>query len=299
MIIPPELLSQIDALVASWLPGSEGMGVADVLFGKQAVHRQAAGHAGRGRWPRSRSTSATPGYDPLYRFGFGLAHLTGRRPDGGYGPEAWLPCASPDRSCPTASPATSTSWTAGSPSSRRPAPRRWPAAGWCPGLVDAHCHVGLDEHGEVDREATEAAGGRRPRRRRAAAPRLRQPRRHPLGPGPRRPAPADPDGPAHRPHPALHPRLRVGGRAGRADDVRRAGGAPRRRLGEARRRLDRARPRRPGAVVPGRRVHRGDRDRARARGEGHRALLRHRGAADPHRRRHRLHRARHRADRPT
>jgi imidazolonepropionase-like amidohydrolase len=31
------------------------------------------------------------------------------------------------------------------------------ARGWVlPGLVDAHCHVGLDEHGEVDREATEA-----------------------------------------------------------------------------------------------------------------------------------------------
>ncbi len=30
------------------------------------------------------------------------------------------------------------------------------ASGWIvPGLVDAHCHVGLDEHGEVDREATE------------------------------------------------------------------------------------------------------------------------------------------------
>ncbi len=35
IIIPPELLGQIDALVASWLPGSEGMGVADVLFGKK------------------------------------------------------------------------------------------------------------------------------------------------------------------------------------------------------------------------------------------------------------------------
>ncbi len=31
------------------------------------------------------------------------------------------------------------------------------ASGWVvPGLVDAHCHLGLDEHGEVDREATEA-----------------------------------------------------------------------------------------------------------------------------------------------
>jgi imidazolonepropionase-like amidohydrolase len=31
------------------------------------------------------------------------------------------------------------------------------ASGWVvPGLVDAHCHIGLDEHGEVDRDATEA-----------------------------------------------------------------------------------------------------------------------------------------------
>jgi imidazolonepropionase-like amidohydrolase len=31
------------------------------------------------------------------------------------------------------------------------------ATGWIvPGLVDAHCHIGLDEHGEVDRAATEA-----------------------------------------------------------------------------------------------------------------------------------------------
>jgi imidazolonepropionase-like amidohydrolase len=31
------------------------------------------------------------------------------------------------------------------------------ASGWVvPGLVDAHCHVGLDEHGEVDRDTTEA-----------------------------------------------------------------------------------------------------------------------------------------------
>ena len=34
MIIPPYQLANIDALVASWLPGSEGDGVADVLFGK-------------------------------------------------------------------------------------------------------------------------------------------------------------------------------------------------------------------------------------------------------------------------
>ncbi len=35
-------LGGIDALVASWLPGTEGDGVADVLYGKRAVHRTAS-----------------------------------------------------------------------------------------------------------------------------------------------------------------------------------------------------------------------------------------------------------------
>jgi len=71
MVIPPELLSQIDALVASWLPGSEGMGVADVLFGRK-------GFTGRlpVTWPRSVEQEpinvGDADYDPLYRFGFGL-----------------------------------------------------------------------------------------------------------------------------------------------------------------------------------------------------------------------------------
>ncbi len=71
MIIPPELGVQIDALVASWLPGSEGMGVADVVFGKK-------GFTGKlpVTWPRSVEQEpinvGDPGYDPLYRFGFGL-----------------------------------------------------------------------------------------------------------------------------------------------------------------------------------------------------------------------------------
>ena len=36
MILDPAQLSQMDALVAAWLPGSEGAGVADVLFGKRS-----------------------------------------------------------------------------------------------------------------------------------------------------------------------------------------------------------------------------------------------------------------------
>ena len=44
------------------------------------------------------------------------------------------------------------------------------AEGWIvPGLVDAHCHVGLDAHGGVSDEEQRAAGDHRPRRRGAAA----------------------------------------------------------------------------------------------------------------------------------
>jgi beta-glucosidase len=64
-------LKEIDALVASWLPGSEGEGVADTLFGLQPF---------TGRlpvtWPRSVAqlpidVGDRP-YDPLFRYGVGL-----------------------------------------------------------------------------------------------------------------------------------------------------------------------------------------------------------------------------------
>ena len=71
MVIPPDVHRQIDALVASWLPGSEGTGVSDVLFGRRPF---------TGRlpvsWPRSVEQEpinvGDAGYDPLYRYGFGL-----------------------------------------------------------------------------------------------------------------------------------------------------------------------------------------------------------------------------------
>ena len=37
MIIPPAMLTNIDALVAAWLPGSEGEGVADVAVRQPPV----------------------------------------------------------------------------------------------------------------------------------------------------------------------------------------------------------------------------------------------------------------------
>jgi beta-glucosidase len=63
--------SAADALVASWLPGSEGAGVADTLFGVRPF---------TGRlpvsWPRSLAqepiNKGDANYDPLYPFGYGL-----------------------------------------------------------------------------------------------------------------------------------------------------------------------------------------------------------------------------------
>ena len=68
---PPDELGRIDALVAAWLPGSEGAGVADTLFGKRRYTGKLPVS-----WPRTLEqepiNAGDPGYDPLYAFGFGL-----------------------------------------------------------------------------------------------------------------------------------------------------------------------------------------------------------------------------------
>nr|VDC87067.1 unnamed protein product [Brassica oleracea] len=64
-------VSEIDALVAAWLPGTEGQGVADVLFGYYGF----TGKLAR-TWFRTVDqlpmNVGDPHYDPLYPFGFGL-----------------------------------------------------------------------------------------------------------------------------------------------------------------------------------------------------------------------------------
>jgi beta-glucosidase len=78
MEIPSDLHRQIDGLVASWLPGSEGSGVADVLFGRRSF---------TGRlpvtWPRTVDQEpiniGDDDYDPLYPFGWGLSTRRDRR----------------------------------------------------------------------------------------------------------------------------------------------------------------------------------------------------------------------------
>ncbi|XP_072972400.1 uncharacterized protein [Typha angustifolia] len=70
-VVMQPYVSMMDALVAAWLPGSEGQGVADVLFGDYGF---------TGKLPRTwfKSVDQLPmnvgdqNYDPLFPFGFGL-----------------------------------------------------------------------------------------------------------------------------------------------------------------------------------------------------------------------------------
>jgi beta-glucosidase len=66
-------LDLADAVVAAWLPGTEGQGVADVLFGD---------HTPTGKlpftWPRTMAqipiNVGDARYDPLFAYGFGLTY---------------------------------------------------------------------------------------------------------------------------------------------------------------------------------------------------------------------------------
>ena len=71
LIIGPGQLADIDALVEAWLPGSEGAGVADTLFGRQPFTGKLPVS-----WPRTLAQEpinvGDADYDPLYPFGYGL-----------------------------------------------------------------------------------------------------------------------------------------------------------------------------------------------------------------------------------
>lgn len=65
------ILPKVDAMVAAWLPGTEGDGVADVLFGKYRPKGKLSF-----TWPKGSSTSfhlGDPGYETLFAFGLGLS----------------------------------------------------------------------------------------------------------------------------------------------------------------------------------------------------------------------------------
>jgi beta-glucosidase len=71
LVIDPPQLGRIDALVAAWLPGSEGEGVSDTLLGRRPFTGKLPVS-----WPRTLDQEpinvGDAHYDPLYRFGYGL-----------------------------------------------------------------------------------------------------------------------------------------------------------------------------------------------------------------------------------
>ena len=68
-----DVLTDADALVAAWLPGTEGLGVADVLFGAYKPTGKLPMS-----WPRSNEqlpiNRGDQAYDPLFPYGFGLSY---------------------------------------------------------------------------------------------------------------------------------------------------------------------------------------------------------------------------------
>jgi beta-glucosidase len=72
-MIVTDILGKTDALLAAWLPGTEGQGVADVLFGDYKPTGKLSFS-----WPRSMAQLPlninTPNYDPLFKYGYGLSY---------------------------------------------------------------------------------------------------------------------------------------------------------------------------------------------------------------------------------
>jgi beta-glucosidase len=69
-----DILSNADALVAAFLPGTEGQGVADVLFGDYKPTGKLSFS-----WPKSNdqlplNANSSKPYDPLYKLGYGLTY---------------------------------------------------------------------------------------------------------------------------------------------------------------------------------------------------------------------------------
>ncbi|TYH93652.1 hypothetical protein ES332_A13G268100v1 [Gossypium tomentosum] len=79
LVLEPQVLEKVDAFIAAWLPGTEGRGVTDVVFGDFEFE---------GRLPMTwfRSKDQLPmnpgqnSYDPLFPLGFGLTYNKEKKP---------------------------------------------------------------------------------------------------------------------------------------------------------------------------------------------------------------------------
>ncbi|MGZ4214400.1 MAG: glycoside hydrolase family 3 protein [Solirubrobacteraceae bacterium] len=76
LILDPAQRNEADGIVAAWLPGSEGAGVADTLFGARPFTGKLPVS-----WPRTLSQEpinvGDPHYNPLYPYGYGLTTHVG------------------------------------------------------------------------------------------------------------------------------------------------------------------------------------------------------------------------------
>ena len=71
LIIEQELNAS-NAFIAAWLPGSEGQGISDVLFGDYDFSGKLSFS-----WPQLSQPKVNKGdknYNPLFPYGFGLKH---------------------------------------------------------------------------------------------------------------------------------------------------------------------------------------------------------------------------------
>jgi beta-glucosidase len=71
LILEPALLAKVHAVVAAWLPGTEGAGVSDILFGNNSPTGTLPVS-----WPRAKTqlpiNIGDASYDPLYPYGYGI-----------------------------------------------------------------------------------------------------------------------------------------------------------------------------------------------------------------------------------
>ena len=76
LVLPPAVLDGAEAIVAAWLPGTEGDGVVDVLTGAESPKGTLSFS-----WPRSADQHpiniGDEGYDPLFPVGYGLSYPVG------------------------------------------------------------------------------------------------------------------------------------------------------------------------------------------------------------------------------